>query len=128
MSPRATITVTTVQEVKLATTVRRKVLTELRTYAELATQAAVLKQAMEKAKNTAHTLLKDAGHEKALEAGMEIDGFKAKLVKGSRKKLDKGILIQLGVTEEMLEEASPEVPTKPYVLITPPGTKEERDI
>jgi len=120
-----TITTTITQTVQLSAALKRKVLTELRTWEELHTQQKILELAMEKAKACAHKIFTDAGCEQALEDGISIEGFKAKLVKSKGGRLDKGVLITLGVTSEMLDEATVEFDKKPFVRITAPGEKEE---
>ena len=61
----------------------------------------------------------------ALTQGVSLDGFKTKYIASVRSILDKKILIGLGVTEEMLTEATVTKPSKPYLKITPPGEREE---
>ena len=125
MSPKVTTTVTT--EVKLSPALRKKVLTELKTFAELHTQQRILKLAMQKSKDTVQQMFEKAGEFDALVQGVTLDGFKTKYVTGIRKILDKGKLIDLGVTVEMLEEATIEKPNAPYLKISVPGERNGDD-
>ena len=50
-----------------------------------------------------------------------------KYVAGERKVLDKGILIDLGVSQEMLDEATVPKKIKPYMKISAPGEKEDEE-
>jgi len=122
--PKAMTTTTVTTEVKLSTALRRKVLTELKTFAGLQQQMKVLQVAMQTKKDRVQTLFESAGEFDALTQGVALDGFKAKYISSTRKTLDKKILIGLGVTTEMLEEATVEKPSKPYLKITSPGEKE----
>ena len=123
MSPKALTTQTT--EVKLTPTLKRKVLTELKTFAALHEQIRALKSAMQQRKDRVQKLFEDAGEFTALTQGVALDGFKAKYVAGVRNILDKKILIGLGVSEEMLAEATRSVPVKPYLKLTAPGDHDE---
>ena len=125
MSPKATTIQTT--EVKLTPTLKRKVLTELRTFAALHEQIRPLKAAMQQRKDKVQKLFEDAGEFGALTQGVSLDGFKTKYIASVRGILDKKILIGLGVSEEMLAEATVTKPSKPYLKITPPGEKEEEE-
>ena len=125
MSPKATTIQTT--EVKLTPTLKRKVLTELRTFAALHEQIRTLKAAMQERKDKVQKFFEDAGEFNALTQGVSLDGFKAKYVSGVRSILDKKILIGLGVTDEMLAEATRSVPIKPYLKLTAPGDHEEEE-
>ena len=126
MSPKATTTVTT--EIKLSIALQKKVLTELRTYAALHAQAKTLKQAMQKRKDEIQALFEKAGEFDALVAGVKLDGFSTKYVAATRKILSKEKLIDLGVTVEMLEESTIEVPSKPYLKVTAPGDSDAGEI
>ena len=126
MSP--TVQTTTTTEVKLAPAVRRKVLTELKTFAELHAQKKALEHAIDGSKTKVQQLFEAAGELDALIAGISIEGFKTKMVQGSRtdKKTFEKVLIGLGVTAEMLGEAKDKAqrPNKPYLKITAPGEEE----
>ena len=123
MSPKATTIQTT--EVKLTPTLKRKVLTELKTFAALHEQIRTLKSAMQQRKDKVQKLFEDAGEFTALTQGVALDGFKAKFVTGERRVINKKKLIALGVTVEMLEEATDQIAIKPYLKLTAPGEREE---
>ena len=125
MSPKATTTTTT--EVKLSSALKRRVLAELATFVNLNQQFKVLKLALQKRKDTIQKAFEDAREFDALVTGTKLDGFSMKYVAGTRKILDKGKLIDLGVTAEMLEEATVEKPIKPYMKIILPGEKEDEE-
>ena len=122
MLPKVTTTVTT--EITLTPALRKRALAELKLFAELQTQQKVLTQAMRKGKDIIQRLFEGAGEFDVLVQGVVLDGFKIKYVTGTRKMLDKGKLIDLGVTVEMLEEATIEKPNAPYLKISVPGEKD----
>ena len=122
MLPKVTTTVTT--EITLTPALRKRALAELKLFAELQTQQKVLTQAMRKGKDIIQRLFEGAGEFDVLVQGVVLDGFKMKYVTGTRKMLDKGKLIDLGVTVEMLEEATIEKPNAPYLKISVPGEKD----
>jgi len=120
----ATATVTEVHQVKLTPALRRKLLSELRLYAELKLQMDVLKHGMEKAKAKVEGVLGEAG-----ESNLAIEGFKTALIcaKGSSK-LDPQKLIALGVTTAQIEQATVVgLPKAPYIRIFVPGEREHGD-
>jgi hypothetical protein len=58
---------------------------------------------------------------------LDLEGFKVTFVLNLRSFLDKQKLIEMGVTTEMLEEATITKPGKPYEKITCPGEKSYTD-
>ena len=125
MSPKVTTTTTT--EIKLSAALKRKLLTELRTFASLQFQFKALELAMQKRKDTIQQAFETADEFDALVAGTKLEGFSMKYVAGERKVLDKGILIDLGVSQEMLDEATVSKKIKPYMKISAPGEKEDEE-
>ena len=123
MSPKVTTTTTT--EIKLSAALKRKLLTELRTFASLHDQFKALKQAMQKRKDTIQQAFETADEFDALVAGTKLEGFSMKYVAGERKVLDKGKLIDLGVSQEMLDEATVSKKIEPYMKVTAPGERED---
>lgn len=117
-----TATVTTTKEIKLAPQLRRKLLTELRAYAELKEQAKAIEQAMKKHKQTLDEL-----REKTGEKSVALEGFKITLVEPVRSYLDKEKLIEVGVTTAQIEEATIVKPGRPYAKVTVPGERESDD-
>ena len=54
---------------------------------------------------------------------LELDGFKVQLIAGTRKQLNHKRLIALGCAKAWIDEATEEVPTKPYEKVSLPGAK-----
>ena len=111
-----TATTTTTQEIKLRPSLRAKLLKELRTYAELKAQAKALELAMDKHKGTIRDLREEAGVET-----LRLEGFTTTNVTNIRSSLDKMKLLEMGVTTEMLEEATVRKPGRPYEKISLPN-------
>ena len=128
MSPALTPTATTTTvttTIALTPQLKRKVLVELKTFAELSQQMQALKSAMQQRKDRVQALFEEAGEFGALTQGISLDGYKAKYVTTIRTSLDKKALIDLGVTDEMLAEATVSKASRPYLKITAPGEREE---
>lgn len=117
-----TLQATTTQTVKLAPQLRRKLLTELRAYAELKQQAAAIASAMEKHKSAVSKIREDLG-----ETSIAIEGFKVTQVIPTRSTLDKKKLVELGCAAAWINEATVVAPGRPYTKLTTPGEKEEAD-
>jgi hypothetical protein len=66
----------------------------------------------------------DAGEYDALESGIELDGYKAKIVYGTSNTFDKKKLVGLGIN---LEEVTISKPKKPYVKVSVPGRGRKHD-
>jgi len=118
----ATATTVVEHQVKLSPALRRKLLTELRTYAELKSQADVIALAIKKGKDKVESVLGEIG-----ESNLSVEGFKTTLVcaKGSSK-LDPMKLVALGVSTDLIKKATVEgAPKAPYIKITVPGEKHE---
>src|ERR1035437_3365323 len=116
--PSPTITVRTEQDIKLAPGVRRKLLTELKAYASIKAEIAVLEAKKEARKAVIAGIREDVG-----EQSIGIEGFLVTLVAGVRSKLVPAKLIAQGVTVAMIEAATVVRPNKPYVKVTCPGDK-----
>ena len=125
MPTKVTTTITT--EIKLSATLKRKLLTELRTFENLHKQARALKHAIQGRKDIIQKAFETADEFDALIAGTKLEGFSMKYIAGERKVLDKGILIDLGVSQEMLDEATVSKKIKPYMKISAPGEKEDEE-
>ena len=115
-----TATTTTTHEVKLRPTVKRKLLTELRSYAALKSQLDTLKHAMDKIKDTVQHIREETG-----EPALALDGFKITHVCPQRSTLDHKKLIELGCAAAWITEATVTKPTKDYERISCPGEKAE---
>mgnify|MGYP001575939095 FL=1 len=114
----ATITTTTSHEVKLKPTLKRKLLTELKTYAELKFQRDAIDQALKGHKGTIEECLGEAG-----ETTLSVEGFKTTMVSPVRSILDKKKLIEQGVSTAQIENATVNVTSRSYLKITCPGEK-----
>jgi hypothetical protein len=120
----ATATTVVEHQVKLSPALRRKLLTELRTYAELKSQADVIALAIKKGKDKVESVLGEIG-----ESNLSVEGFKTTLVcaKGSSK-LDPMKLVALGVSTDLIKKATVEgAPKAPYIKITVPGGRDDND-
>ncbi len=115
----APVTTTAPRPVSLRPSQKRALLTELRTYAELKSQADAIKLAMDKHKAKVATLREEIG-----ETNLEVEGFKVSYVTPTRKELDKQLLLAQGVTIGQIENATVVKPVKPYVKISLPGEAE----
>lgn len=119
MSTKLTTAIETKTELKLAPTIRRRLLTELAVYARLDEQLKALELAKSKQKGKIDTLREEVGVD-----SLTIDGYKVTVVAPTRSKLEPKKLIALGVSQAMIEEATVVVPGKAYLKISLPG---ERD-
>ena len=115
-----TITATTTHEIKLSPTIRRKLLTKLKTYAELRLQVKVLEAAMDKQKTEIGALRDETG-----EQSIELDGFKVTLVAGVRKKFNPKKYVALGGDLDLYNQAVEEKLNRPYEKISCPGDVEK---
>jgi hypothetical protein len=118
--PTVTTETKVATEVKLSPQLRRKLLTELRTYAGLKVQIDALDHAMKIAKGKVESVLGEVG-----EPNLSIDGFKTQIIsaKGSTK-LDPQKLVALGVSTAIIDKATVTGPPKaPYLRIDVPGDK-----
>lgn len=119
MGLSATVTTTTTTEVKLKPVLKTKLLKRLKLYAELRGQLQTIEAAMDKEKAEIRKLREEAGVET-----LKLDGFTCTNVPNLRTSLSKEKLIEMGVTTDMLEEATIQKPGRPYEKITCPGGKE----
>lgn len=117
----ATVTVSTTEEVRLEPTVRRKLLTELRTYANLRDQVNVLEAAMDKIKDKVGAIRDEAGAQ-----SLELEGFTVTLVAPTRKKFNPKTFVKLGGDIDIYNQANEETLVAPYNKITVPGNKDKK--
>lgn len=113
-----TLTATTETTVKLAPSVKRKLLTNLRLYQELKAQIAALQAQSDAAKAEVEELRQTVGEDK-----LELEGYKIAYVQGVRGVLDHKKLIELGCAAAWIAEATENKPNKPFIKITCPGDK-----
>lgn len=121
-SMTTTATVTTTKEIKLAAGIRRKMLTELKAYAEIKEQIKALEHAAKR-----HKAALDEMREKTGEKSIALEGFKITLVEPVRTYLDKEALITAGVTIAQIEEATITRPGRAYTKVTVPGDSEDSE-
>ena len=115
-----TATTTPKTEVKLQPSVRRRLLTELKTYAALKAQMDALKSAIDKRKGIIGGIREEAGVD-----SLSLEGFKITQVTGTTSKLNKQKLVELGCALAWIDEATEIRPKKSYEKISVPGEKEE---
>lgn len=109
--------------VKLTTTTQTMLVTRCEEHAALTKTIKDAKARQERIKSEVEDLVVKAGEGAALVDGMDVAGHKVKLVCGTRKVLDKGLLVELGVDPELIREATTEQTNKPYIRISAPGEK-----
>ena len=117
-----TLTTTQTTEVVLKPRLKAKLLTKLKTYAEIRARFKAVEAEMEAQKAEIGLLREEAGV-----TTLSIEGFKVAQVSGVRKTLNQQKLIAMGVSTEMLEEATETKPNRPYEKISCPGEKSDRD-
>lgn len=120
--PKPTIVATTTTEITISPQIKRRLLKELKLYAELGAQEKALKQAKKKHAKEIENIQVE------LEApSLLVDGFKVTLVAPEKSKLDKKLFVQLGGDLKILEKATKKIPGTSYVRVTAPGEKDEYD-
>jgi hypothetical protein len=122
---KATTTVETVVDVKLQPKVKTMILDRCKEHQRLAEQMRGCKARQKRIKEEVEELFIKAKEGKALANGTEVEGHKLKLVCGTRKTLNKTLLVELGCAPEWLAEATEEQDNEPYVRISAPGEKDE---
>lgn len=116
------VTATTSHEIKLSPRLKRRLLTELKTYHALKSQRDALDSAMKKHRGNVEEVLSEAG-----ESSIGVDGYKATLVAPIRRKLDPKKLVSLGVSTDIIDRATVESSGTPYVKVTCPGEKDHEE-
>jgi len=113
------LTTTTTTEVKLRPTLKLKLLTELHAYAKLDAQVKGIKEEMEQRKAKIARFREEAGV-----STLQLEGFHVTRVEGATKRtLNPLKLVEMGVTTDMLEEATVDTPIKGHEKITCPRAK-----
>lgn len=118
MSLSTVVTTTTKSEVKIKPRIKVALLAELKAYAELRAQLKGIEAEMDQRKSKIGRFREEIGV-----SSLELEGYKITQVTSLRSSLDKAKLIEMGVTTEMLEEATVVKPGKPYERVTCPGEK-----
>jgi hypothetical protein len=104
---------------KLTTTLKARYLTTLRAYAELKAQKDAIDAALKTTRTHVEEILTESGEE-----SLAIDGYKTTLVAPVRSTLDPQRLIMLGVSPDIIKQATVETAGTPYLRITVPGRDE----
>lgn len=123
MSP--SITTEQTVAVELAPELRNRLLLKLREYQFNAIAIKALEADNAAIKVETEGMLADAGEGAALDAGLNVEGFKVKMVYPTRSKLEPKKLVALGVSTQQIAEATVVRPGKHYVKITSPGERED---
>jgi hypothetical protein len=116
-----TVSAVTTTEVQIKPALKRKLLTELKAFAELKSQLDAIEGAMAMHKATIGRIQEETG-----EVSLAIEGFKISLVSPTRSTLDKKLLLLNGVSMGQIENSTVTKATKPYVKVTVPGAVEEQ--
>lgn len=126
MAIKQTLQVTTTAkvDVKLAPKTRQMVVTRAEEHLKLAKIVREATARQKRIRKEVEDLFVKEKQGKALANGVDLDGFKMKMVCGTTRRLNKEKLVELGADPEWLEEAMEETPNEPYVKISAPG---ERD-
>src|SRR6266404_1594689 len=115
-----TVTCTTQTEVKISPSVRKRLLTELKVYAEIVGQIKALEHAKDKHKEAIGAIREETGEQK-----LEIDGYSITLVAPIRKKFSPKKFVSLGGDLAIYNQAVEDVTSRSYEKISLPGVKEE---
>lgn len=118
LSPKATTS--TVQEVKLVPSVRKKLLMTLRAYDEVKQKIRALEFAADIHKAVIASIREETG-----EITLSLDGYTTTLVAPTRRKFNPKKFVALGGILEVYNEANETVPSKSYEKVTCPGAQEE---
>ena len=111
-----TITATTSHELKLSPVIRRRLVTWLRSYQELAAKRTAIEAEMALCRTGVAEIQTELE-----ESSIELEGFKSTLVAPMKSVFDKKTFVRLGGRLDLIEAATSKVPGKVYVRITPPG-------
>ena len=111
-----TVTATTSHELQLSPVIRRRLVTQLRSYQELLTRRTSLEMEMASCRAAVAEIQTELE-----ESSIELEGFKSTLVAPMKSVFDKKKFVRLGGRLDLIEAATSKVPGKVYVRITPPG-------
>lgn len=122
--PRLALAATTTQTttVALSPSIRKRLLTALRTYTGLKDQEKALKLAKSKTRDLVGGVLEEVG-----ESTLKIDGYTATFVAPTKKVLDRKKFVLLGGDLALLDAAYVDQPTLAYVKVTCPGGEANDD-
>ena len=111
-----TVTATTSHELQLSPAIRRRLVTQLRSYQELLTRRTSLEMEMASCRAAVAEIQTELE-----ESSIELEGFKSTLVAPMKSVFDKKTFVRIGGRLDLIEAATSKVPGKVYVRITPPG-------
>lgn len=116
MKLQTTVEVTT--EIDISPALKRKLMTKLKSYADLKEQRDAFDAAMTSTNAEVEEIRAQLGAK-----SLPIEGFGITRVEGTTSKLDKERLVQLGCAMAWIQEATRITPKKAYTLITCPNGK-----
>ena len=114
------VTTTETRTITIRPTLKKKLLAELRPYAELKAQAKALEHAMTGHKDRVEVIRDEIG-----EPNLELEGFKISRVQGDYTSITKELLLQFGIPMSTIEDIwdAARKPKKAFTKITVPGDK-----
>lgn len=115
LSLQTNAVVSTTKEVRLAPTLRTKLLTRFHEYARLKAEADLLESKLDAKKAEIASLREDTG-----EASVQLEGFTSTLVAPERNVFDPKVFVKLGGDLDIYNQAVKKVPSKSYEKITTP--------
>jgi hypothetical protein len=126
--PKSSLTTTVTTAITVKSTVRTMLKTRLDEVAKMKAQAKELDAAIKRRTGEIEELLTKAGHDNALNNGVEFEGYKLKRVGGETSTLDKKELMKVfDLSPEELDAFYVKKPKKSYVKITAPGAEGEEE-
>lgn len=124
----ATTETKAVVEVKLQPQARQMLVTRGEEHSKLAKEIAERKGRQERIREECETIFKKEKQGKALLNGTKVADYGFKLVTGKRKVFDQmGFMKKHGLTQADFDEFTEEVDNEPYVKISAPSEKKEKE-
>lgn len=114
--PTLTTTTTVTTAVEISPRIRKKLLENLKAFADLKAELKAIEHTMELHKVSIDILRAETG-----EANLALDGFRISLVSPTRSTLDVKLLLQQGVSMGQVNNATVTKPTKAYIKISIPS-------
>jgi len=120
------VTTEQITEVKLAPTLKTRLVKKLRVFALNKAQMEALAHANEKIKGEIEQMFTEAGEFGAMQAGVKVEGFTVRHVSPVTSRFDRKKAIAAGfISAAQIEECSKATPGKPYVRVNTPGDSAE---
>lgn len=119
MGLATTVTTTTKEEVKIKPRIKTALTAELKAYAADRLELKAVQERLDDRKAKIGAWREEIGV-----TSLKLEGFSVTLVPNLRTSLDVKKLIEMGVTTEMIQEATVTKPGKPYEKVTCPGEKD----